>query len=709
MLKIKDLSFSYGNETVFDNVTFQANNNEITIIKGESGSGKTTLLDILSLKYGIFFKLYLNDKELINKDKKSYINNLCYISSQPQFCHNLTLQDQWNILSDMYGKYSQLDKIIKTMGLDEKRHLYPSQLSGGEQLRAAFISLFIIQPKIILLDEPTASLDDEYKEKYIELLKVIKENSYVVVSSHDPHLFKAGDKIYEIKKNKLYLEKQSSKEISNHTSLDLIRLNKNKWFLDFFRMKKHHLFKEIITCLFVSLSIALCAFSINIDNGFLSVFEENLQELNDNKILVYKSLDLRYPKYDFDITGSTYFPISTIEQESIKSIKHIVKMNPKVILSTYIDEFSVKETLPSFSIMKDNQKIFDYQDTITQLQQLYNYNYFTLFVEGVEDFQVKEYSINTFDYQENGIYINKALLNKCELNADNLKEASVKVTLGIPTYDVSGVCSKAILSNEGDLVTEDNDFVPANLIHCEPKEIVFPINGIIDTGYDSDLLVSPEYALYMSNDTLFSIANSSKKDKGYTVYQKDTDEGTIEVPTQKEADYTYIYTPWQPNAYHVEVDSVVNLKNVVNELENRGYSIDWKYNEYQNYGDSIRTTKNMLMIISGAFAGFIIIVLGALHFIKGKEEQEMNSWLNHIGYHQSKDILKIKFQKYLLNTMIMIIGSYLILWIINFISIYIYYTPYVVNVKSWLVIIGIAIISQIGIPMIWEGIYHVKN
>ena len=87
----------------------------------------------------------------------------------------------------------------------------------------------------------------------------------------------------------------------------------------------------------------------------------------------------------------------------------------------------------------------------------------------------------------------------------------------------------------------------------------------------------------------------------------------------------------------------------------------------------------------------------------------MNLWLNHIGYYRKKDIIKVKLQKYLLNAMITAIVSYVLLWIVNYISIYVYYTPYIINIKSWLVIIGISIISQTIIPILWEGIYHVKN
>ena len=373
-----------------------------------------------------------------------------------------------------------------------------------------------------------------------------------------------------------------------------------------------------------------------------------------------------------DITSSTYFPITDIEQKSILDIQHIKQIKPKIILSTYVDELSIKEILPSFHILKDNEEIYNYNDTIEQLKSDNNYNYFNLFIEGIEETEIEKYQTYSFDKHEKGLYLNQSLLDRLQLKADDLKDCSVKIKVGIPTYDVSGAMEITIPSGETDEEEfADDDFSPANLINCQSVELSLPINGILETGYESNTLVTSDYAMYMLSDSLEALARSNPVDKGYTVFRKDTEDGMIEVKSQKDA--------------------------------------DWEYNQYQSYAESIRSTKEMAKVISFSFLFFTILIVSGFHFLKGKEEQKLNLWLNHIGYYRKKDIIKVKLQKYLLNAMITAIVSYVLLWIVNYISIYVYYTPYIINIKSWLVIIGISIISQTIIPILWEGIYHVKN
>ena len=131
MLDVRDLSFSYGKETIFDNTRLTAIIGELTIIKGESGSGKTTLLDILALKYGIHCDFYFDNLDLkIKENKKNYQDHLYYMSQKPIFCYDLTLDEQWSLLRKMYSAHPQLEEFISLMGLDDKKSSYPSQLSG---------------------------------------------------------------------------------------------------------------------------------------------------------------------------------------------------------------------------------------------------------------------------------------------------------------------------------------------------------------------------------------------------------------------------------------------------------------------------------------------------------------------------------------------------------------------------------------------------
>lgn len=129
MISIKELSFSYNNNSIFDNTYFHANVGYLTVIKGESGSGKTTLLDIMALKHGNVFNAYYNDAPIQEED---YLSQLYYMTQEPIFCDSLKLKEQWDILIKNYGYNPQLNHYISSLGLDDIQNLYPAQLSGGE-------------------------------------------------------------------------------------------------------------------------------------------------------------------------------------------------------------------------------------------------------------------------------------------------------------------------------------------------------------------------------------------------------------------------------------------------------------------------------------------------------------------------------------------------------------------------------------------------
>lgn len=699
MLELKEFSFGYTSSLVFDNTSFKSDVGQLTVIKGESGSGKTTLLDIIALEHGNVFDIYYNGLRIV---KDEYLSCLYYMKQEPLFCDNLRINEQWKILSELYGFCSRLDEYVSILGLEDVKNLYPSQLSGGERLRVALINIFIIKPEIVLMDEPTASLDDDYKSKFVDLLNVLKQNCHLIVSTHDPHIFDKADILYEIDNKRLCLIK-SEKTIDN-TVLNNLRNKKQNWMLEFLKMKKHHIFKELITLLLISIPIALFAFSMSMNLNFVSLFQESLSSLEDTHILVYKPLDKRYKSYIYycDVDQATSFPISNDEYNMIEDIDGINEMFPKIILPLYCEH---NDDIPQFTIYNNDKEIFDYQDLADELIALNNYSYQTIFIEGIEDYEIEKYVSEIYNDDNQGIFLNESLLNRCNLTKEDIKGGSIKITIGIPVYDYSGNYYFIADSGDGSTVYADDEIV-ANGIWYESKEIILPIRGIIKTNVD--LYASNEYAFYMSRESLEAIANSYGVNEGKTTYLKDSETGYVET-NKNEADLTLIYTPWKPNAYNIEVDSVDNVREVVDELESLGYAVDWKYNDYKLYGESIQSTQEMIRIISIVSIIFISFIFIALHFIRGQEENKLNLWFESIGYHGRRVLLVIKSQKYLLNTAIIIILSILIFWMINFIYLHLFSQYYSMNIKVVLAIVLVVLLTQYCIPMLWEVFQNVET
>ena len=97
------------------------------------------------------------------------------------------------------------DDILKSVGLAERAHHKPGELSGGEQQRVAIARALVMKPKIVLADEPTGNLDQKTGEEVFELLKKLKkerEETFVIVT-HNLSLAKQADRILELKDGKL--------------------------------------------------------------------------------------------------------------------------------------------------------------------------------------------------------------------------------------------------------------------------------------------------------------------------------------------------------------------------------------------------------------------------------------------------------------------------------------------------------------------------
>lgn len=702
MISIKELSFSYNNNSIFDDTCFQANVGYLTVIKGESGSGKTTLLDILALKHGNVFNISYKNAPIQEDD---YLSQLYYMTQEPIFCDSLKIKEQWDILIKNYGHDPQLNYYISSLGLDNIQNLYPSQLSGGEKLRAALIQIFIIKPQIVLMDEPTASLDDEYTHKFIEFLHILKQNCYLIISTHDSHIFNEADVLYEINDKKLCLEK-TSQNIIDHTPKNYHSKLKKVWILNLFKMKKHHIIREIITLLFISIPISFFAYAYSIDSNFVSQFKGNLESLANNHILVYKPIDKRFTSFTYysNPDQATAFPINKDEYHTITEITEIKEIKPKIILPTYFRNTLDSASIPEMRIYRNNKMIFDYQEKANELISINNYDYSQLYIESIQDYEIDKLATQTFNNKKNGIFISEIFLENYDIDEDDIKDAYVTINIGVPEYDISGEYELAATSDE-DMTINDEDMIPANKIQFALKGLTLPIKGIIKSS-TTDLYT---YDFYMLDDDLEAIANSHIASEGKILYFKNNDTDWVEVENEEEAEMISIYTPWQPNAYTIEVDQIKNVENVVNQLEDCGYAVDWLYNDYKLYGESIQITQSLIQKVSIISIIFITLIFIILHFIKGQQEEKLNIWLRSIGYHHQKTLLMIKSQKYLLNTIFVSLFSFLLLWIINIYFLYVSSKLFAIDTLVIFVMNLIVLLTQFCIPLLWEVAHNVKT
>ncbi len=191
MLSLKNIYYhpSTAEKPILNNLCLNSKVGTITIIRGPSGSGKTTLVEVISGLSGYqkgeikWFDKTLNARQLrllcglVFQFPERYFLGLS-VAQELRLGHKkLTTEEQ----------ISTLNK-VGLNNLDLKKR--PESLSGGQQRRLAIAVQLLRNPKILLLDEPTAGLDWSVKNGVIELLSKLKEKQTILIVTHEPELFK---------------------------------------------------------------------------------------------------------------------------------------------------------------------------------------------------------------------------------------------------------------------------------------------------------------------------------------------------------------------------------------------------------------------------------------------------------------------------------------------------------------------------------------
>ncbi len=182
-------------------------------IVGPSGSGKTTLLGLCAgLDQPTNGVIKLLDIELnrLNEDDRAYVRNQ-YVGFIFQNFHLLpTIDAQENVMLplELRGEKNikgRAQEMLERVGLGERMHHYPSQLSGGEQQRVAIARAFVTSPKILFADEPTGNLDEETAEIISTLLFQInqEENTTLVLVTHNLNLAEHTGRILKLERGLL--------------------------------------------------------------------------------------------------------------------------------------------------------------------------------------------------------------------------------------------------------------------------------------------------------------------------------------------------------------------------------------------------------------------------------------------------------------------------------------------------------------------------
>ncbi|MGE7484109.1 MULTISPECIES: ABC transporter ATP-binding protein [Pedobacter] len=213
ILNIRNVSKIYqsaGRElTVLDNINFSITAGSTVAITGPSGSGKTTLLGLCAgLDRASNGTVELNGiaLEKLNEDQRAAVRNqyVGFIFQNFQLLPTLTALENVMVPLELRGAKnirSHALELLDKVGLADRSHHYPIQLSGGEQQRISLARAFSNQPAVLFADEPTGNLDAETSEKVIKLLFDLNKDAgtTLIIVTHDLELAARTERNIKIK------------------------------------------------------------------------------------------------------------------------------------------------------------------------------------------------------------------------------------------------------------------------------------------------------------------------------------------------------------------------------------------------------------------------------------------------------------------------------------------------------------------------------
>jgi putative ABC transport system ATP-binding protein len=224
ILNIRDLSKNYssaGNTlTVLHNINFSVEAGSTVAVVGPSGSGKTTLLGLSAgLDRSTTGSIELNNITLdkLSEDERAKVRNryVGFIFQNFQLLPTLTALENVMVPLELRSEKnvkSRSRELLDKVGLSDRLHHYPAQLSGGEQQRVSLARAFSNNPKILFADEPTGNLDSETSEKVIKLLFDLNSEAgtTLIIVTHNTELAAGTHRIIRLKGGSIISDERKS-------------------------------------------------------------------------------------------------------------------------------------------------------------------------------------------------------------------------------------------------------------------------------------------------------------------------------------------------------------------------------------------------------------------------------------------------------------------------------------------------------------------
>lgn len=207
MIELKDICIEYG-RVILDHVSISIPAHSITLIRGKSGSGKTALLYCISLMDTKSKYQYYYDHRLIGEKDRNNIRKECisYVLQENDLLAHLDVRGTLQYFAHIHNKHlsdKDIQDYLDKMHLDVTLNQNVMTLSLGERQRLSIATALVSNPQVLVLDEPTASLDHENEIEIYNILKELSAHMTIVLASHSEEAIKYADIVYTLEDGRL--------------------------------------------------------------------------------------------------------------------------------------------------------------------------------------------------------------------------------------------------------------------------------------------------------------------------------------------------------------------------------------------------------------------------------------------------------------------------------------------------------------------------
>ena len=206
MIKVENLTKSFGELEVLKGINQEIKDGEVVVVIGPSGSGKSTFLRCLNLlESPTSGKIFVDDEEITSKkvDINKVREDMGMVFQSFNLFNNLNILDNITLAPTLVKKMEKTKaeekarELLARVGLPDKAEAFPKSLSGGQKQRIAIARALAMNPKVMLFDEPTSALDPEMVGEVLDIMKdLAREGMTMVVVTHEMGFAReVGDRI----------------------------------------------------------------------------------------------------------------------------------------------------------------------------------------------------------------------------------------------------------------------------------------------------------------------------------------------------------------------------------------------------------------------------------------------------------------------------------------------------------------------------------